>query len=86
MIIVVAVAMLALFNAQSPRDWSANLPPGPASLALRRLSAEWWATTERWGLNRPRDWVSGLWADAKELQWRRAARANLDPMESFGRG
>jgi hypothetical protein len=71
-VIALATALLLLFNAQSPRSWTAQLPPSEAALAAHDLAERWWRVTARLGLAAPRAALTRQW-DA--LQAARFARA-----------
>jgi hypothetical protein len=76
-----AVALLLLFNAASPRSWTAQLPPGEAALTARRWAEDWWRATARLGLNAPRAAVETAWREALAARFPLGRRVGETPRE-----
>lgn len=76
--IAVAVAFLLVFNAESPRSWTALLPPGAGALLARRLIDGWWATTDRLGLAAPRAALVRAWDAARAARFSPRSRPPID--------
>ena len=68
-VMAVTPLFLLVFNAASLKSWADGLAPSDATLTLRAYADHWEATTERWGVEAPRDAVHAAWKRAVALKW-----------------
>ena len=67
--IAVAALTLAIGNADSARNWSEGLKPGPLSQPVRETAERWAGFTKTVRLSLVRDQVRGLWERRHEMGW-----------------
>ena len=67
--IAVAALTLAIGNADSARNWSEGLKPGPVSQPVREAAEHWAGFTQATRLSLVRDEVRGLWERRHDLGW-----------------
>ena len=67
--IAVAALTLAVGNADSARNWSEGLKPGPVSQPVREAAEHWAGFTQATRLSLVRDEVRGLWERRHDLGW-----------------
>jgi hypothetical protein len=67
--IAVAALTLAVGNADSARNWSEGLRPGPVSQPVREAAERWAGFTKASRLSLVRDEVRGLWERRHEVGW-----------------
>jgi len=67
--IAVAALTLAVGNADSARNWSEGLKPGPVSQPVREAAEGWAGFTKATRLSLVRDQVRGLWERRHDLGW-----------------
>jgi len=67
--IAVAALTLAVGNADSARNWSEGLKPGPISQPVRETAEGWAGFTRATRLSLVRDEVRGLWERRHDLGW-----------------
>jgi hypothetical protein len=71
--IVVAVAVLLIFNAVSVQTWARQQPPGWVTSTVQQLADVWAAQVALLGADQPREGVRTLYQDARDRRFVGAA-------------
>lgn len=68
-VILVVTLFMAVFNAQSPLNWSRQQPPGWVTETVEGLSAVWSAQVAKLGADMPRQGVREAYETARDSEW-----------------
>ena len=75
-VVLIAAALLLVFNAASPLDWARRQPPGWVPDTVERLATVWGEQTAELGADRPRAAVRDAWKQADAARFPGQAEAN----------